>query len=272
MPQDFKVNQDIFITQRGGKIQLEPIKAYARGSFEYPMQPILLDNNLAAVQDTFLYEIQDRHLLLSKKLGVFQAEFEKWTAEKQLMIKLYNEEKDRYNSHKEKFTKFIEENRVKMKRSQRKAEEEIKTRIETEAKIKELQGEIQHSSLEMEKLVADCKSKKDLEIILENTIKHDTKSTCYRVSTWISHAESLLEQHCSIKNTVSDSRYDGEIDKNPESKRPSDSKIDIGFEENPTSSLETSQIKLCIETLCNTLHCKSEYLHYVIKDFADTVQ
>ena len=262
-------DKDIFITQRGGKIQLEPIKAYVKSSYEFPMQPVLLDNNIASVQDTFLFDVQEQHKEYQKKIVIVQSKYSEWLKSKAKLMSVFQVEKEKHVEHKERFSKFIEENRVKMKRSHKRAEDDIKARLLTEARNSEIDKEINLQKNEFSKLTNECQAKKELEYILEETLKQDPQSACFTVSSWISHFESLKFQKRMLTDTIR------EIDiqlmnksKKSELKAFNDSSINMNYIDNAFEGiLETNQINQCISSISDALNCKPIFLHLIIRDY-----
>ena len=266
-------DKDIFITQRGGKIQLEPIKAYVKGSYEFPMQPILLNSNIASVQDTYLFDVQEQQVEYQKRLIEVQTKYSKWLLKKSKLVNEFAVEKEKYLEHKVRFSKFIDENRVKMKRSQRLAEDDIKARILIEKESLDLSNHIEIQKLEFANLSTECQSMKELEYILEETLKLDPQSACFTVPNWIGHVESLLFQKDTLQSTIRDMEVTSmnkiEI---IEAKGSNDSSINMNYEENGmTNILETNQIASCIESLTSLLKCNPSYLHLIVKDYEKLV-
>eukprot|EP00835_Amoeboradix_gromovi_P002661 NODE_155_length_16773_cov_0.488785.p9 type:complete len:271 gc:universal NODE_155_length_16773_cov_0.488785:6212-5400(-) len=263
--------KDIFITQRGGKIQLEPIKAYVNGSYEFPMQPILLNNNIASIQDTYLFDVQEQQLDFQRKLIEAQTNHSKWLVSKEKLKVSFFVEKQKYFEHKDRFSKFIEENRLKMKRSNKKSEDDVKARILVEDRIAELILETEKQKIDLAKVTAECQTKKELEHVLDQTLRMDPQSSCLTVSSWISHVDSLLLQKSNLESAIR------EVDCSSLSKLEAsdlkaskDSSINIGFEEAPLDSiLEAKQIGLCMTSISEALKCKPKFLHLIIKDYID---
>ena len=266
------LDNDVFISQRGGKIQLEPIKSYVKGSYEFPMQPILLNNNIAAVQDTFLFDVQEQHKVLEMELIEAQTNYNRWIIAKDELQNSCFIEKQKYSAHKEKFSKFIEENRTKMKRSQRKTEEDVKMRIQTEEKIGELVVDINKQQQDYDQLVGYIDEKKDLELVLEDTLKSDPHSSCFTISSWIGHIESLLVQQQTLLLAIQQSTSSEKTLMN-EQKHTNDSSISIEYKEMVNESvLETNQISTCVESLGSSLKCKPEHLQVVIKEYTNLLK